>query len=63
MAVHFLVEQLRFTRSEFLRCMDGISDEDARKRVMPMNSISWVVGHLADQENFLWLRMAQGAAR
>lgn len=49
---HPLVIQLRFARSEFVRCLEGISDEDARKRIMPMNCISWMVGHLAAQEQF-----------
>lgn len=25
-----------------------------------MNSLSWIVGHLASQENFYWVRLAQG---
>jgi len=41
---HSLVTQLRFARSEFVRCLEGISDEDARHRIMPMNCISWMVG-------------------
>jgi len=47
---HPLVKQLRFARSEFERCLEGISDEDSRKRLLPMNSVSWMVGHLAAQE-------------
>jgi hypothetical protein len=47
---HPLVTQLRFARSEFARCLAGISDEDARQRLLPMNCISWMVGHLAAQE-------------
>ncbi len=35
---HPLVTQLRFARSEFVRCLEGISDEDARHRIMPKNS-------------------------
>lgn len=50
-----LVEQLRFTRSEFMRALAGVSDEDARRRLMPMNCISWTVGHLAWQEQRYWL--------
>ena len=52
-----IVKQLRFARSEFARCLEGISDEDARKRIMPMNCISWMVGHLAaqEQEYFVFL--------
>jgi hypothetical protein len=65
---HPLVAQLRFTRSEFVRCLDGVSDEDARRRVEPMNPqniagmncISWIIGHLAVQENVYWIFMGQG---
>jgi hypothetical protein len=49
---HPLVTQLRFARSEFSRCLEGISDEDARHRIMPMNCISWMIGHMAAQEQF-----------
>lgn len=48
--VHPLVDQLRFTRSEFMRGIRGISDADARRRIEPMNAIGWNVGHLAWQE-------------
>jgi hypothetical protein len=44
---------------EFLRCMDGVPIDDARKRLKPMNSLSWIVGHLAGQEHYLWVRIAQ----
>lgn len=57
---HPLVEQLRFTRSEWLRALDGVSDEDARQRLLPMNSIGWIVGHLAWQEQRYWLTILQG---
>jgi uncharacterized damage-inducible protein DinB len=57
---HVLVSQLRFARSEFMRCLDGVSDEDARRRILPMNCISWVIGHLANQEHRYWLAAAQG---
>lgn len=57
---HPLVAQLRFARSEFVRCMDGLTDADARRRFEPMNCISWMIGHLTTQENFYWVRMAQG---
>jgi uncharacterized damage-inducible protein DinB len=60
MAIHPLVVQLRFTRSEFLRCLAGVDDQDARRRIQPMNCISWMVGHLADQEHRYWIMMAQG---
>ncbi|MBN1201860.1 MAG: DinB family protein [Anaerolineae bacterium] len=57
---HLLVAQLRFARSEFMRCMEGVSEEDAVRRLEPMNCISWMVGHLATQENYLWVLSAQG---
>ncbi|HEY7351116.1 MAG TPA: DinB family protein [Ktedonobacterales bacterium] len=58
--LHPLVLQLRFTRSEFQRALAGLTDEDARRRVMPMNCISWNIGHLAWQEQRYWLWRAQG---
>lgn len=57
---HLLVTQLRFARSEFVRCLEGLSDADARRRLEPMNSISWIVGHLANQEHAYWVLVAQG---
>jgi uncharacterized damage-inducible protein DinB len=59
MPTHPLIDQLRFARSEFVRCLDGVSEEDARLRFEPMNCISWIVGHLATQEQFLWIYAAQ----
>ena len=44
---HSLVLQLRFTRSESQRTLEGISDDEARRRFLPMNCISWNIGHLA----------------
>lgn len=55
-----LVTQLHFARCEFMRCLAGISDEDARQRLLPMNCISWMIGHLANQEQFYWVYLAQG---
>jgi uncharacterized damage-inducible protein DinB len=60
MMPHPLVTQLRFARSEFRRCLEGLSDEDARQRLGPMNCISWMIGHLANQEHFYWVFLAQG---
>jgi len=59
MAAHLLVEQLRFARSEFKRGLEGVSEEDAVKRLGPMNCISWIVGHMANQETRYWLLFAQ----
>jgi hypothetical protein len=57
---HPLVLQLRFTRSEFLRGLDGLSEADAVRRVGRLNSISWNVGHLAWQEQRYWFFRLQG---
>lgn len=57
---HPLVTQLRFTRSEFQRAMAGVSEEEAQRRFPPINSISWIVGHLAWHEQRCWLYRAQG---
>ena len=57
---HPLVDQLRFTRSEFMRGIRGVSEEDARRRVEPMNSISWNVGHLAWQEQQYFVTWPSG---
>jgi len=57
---HPLVWQLRFTRSEFKRALQGLTDAEARKRFMPMNCISWNIGHLAWQEQRYFLHYAQG---
>jgi uncharacterized damage-inducible protein DinB len=60
MMPHPLVTQLRFTRSEFQRGLAGLAADDARKRLVPMNCISWNVGHLAWQEQRYFLTFAQG---
>lgn len=60
MTVHPLVTQLHFARSEFARCLEGVSEADAVKRLFPMNCISWFVGHLANQEQSYWVMVAQG---
>ena len=57
---HPLLSQLRFTRSEFIRGLKGLKDPGARQRLMPMNCISWNVGHLAWQEQRYFLFYGQG---
>lgn len=57
---HPLVNQLRFVRHELIRCLEGVSQEDAIRRLEPMNCLSWIVGHLANQESTYWLLLAQG---
>ena len=58
--IHPLVTQLRFARSEFVRGLEGVPPEDAVRRLEPANCLSWIVGHLASQEHFLWVMAAQG---
>jgi hypothetical protein len=57
---HPLVEQLRFTRAEWLRGLRGVPEEDGSRRFEPMNSIGWIVGHLAWQEQRYFVARAQG---
>jgi len=57
MAPHLLVSQLRFARSEFVRGLAGVPAEDAVRRLMPMNCISWMIGHLANQEQRYWIEL------
>jgi len=47
---HSLIDQLRFTRNEFIRGVKGITDE-ARKRLLATNCLSWNIDHLASQEH------------
>src|SRR4051812_19791572 len=57
---HPLVDQLRFTRGEWLRALRGIPEEDGLRRFEPMNSIGWTVAHLAWQEQRNFLTRPQG---
>ena len=59
MESHLLVSQLRFARNEFVRCLEGVSEKDAIRRLMPMNCISWMVAHLANQEHRYWVILSQ----
>ena len=60
--MHPLVAQLKFARSEFQRVFEGVSDADARRRLEPMNCLSWIIAHLALQEQRYWITLAQGRA-
>lgn len=60
--LHPRVAQLYFTRAEWLRALSDVPAEDALRRLGPMNSIGWIAGHLAWQENRYWLAHAQGAS-
>ena len=59
MDVHPLVDQLWFTRREFLRGIKGVAADDATVRLGPMNCIAWNVGHLAWQEQRYFVTIAQ----
>jgi hypothetical protein len=59
MQLHPLVTQLRFARSEFVRGLEGVSEQDAIRRFMPMNCISWMVAHLANQEHRYWVILSR----
>lgn len=55
-----IVNQLKFTRSEFRKGFESVSENDGVRRLMPINSIAWIVGHLAWHEQYYWLKRAQG---
>lgn len=57
---HPLVDQLRFARAEWLRSLRGVPEADARCRLGPMNSIGWIVAHLAWHEQRYWLTRGLG---
>jgi hypothetical protein len=57
---HPRIDQLRFARAEWLRGLEGLSEADAAVRLEPMNSISWMVGHMAWHERECWFRRARG---
>ena len=57
---HPLVDQLRFTRLEWLRGLDDITEEEGARRFAAMNCISWTVGHLAWHEQRTFLQRPQG---
>jgi len=57
---HPLVDQLRFARHQFGVAFAGTPEEDGFRRLGPMNSIGWIVAHLAWHEQAYWLTRAQG---
>jgi uncharacterized damage-inducible protein DinB len=67
--VHPLVQMQQVTRKEFLRGLTGgredgstrpLSDEDACRRIEPMNCISWIIGHMAHQEHAYFVAWPHG---
>jgi hypothetical protein len=61
--MHQLVELQHLTRKEFLRGLEGVSCDDARRRLEPMNCISWIIGHMACQEHGYFVAWPQGRNR
>lgn len=57
---HPLVEQLRFARSEWRRALRGVPEADGLRRFEPLNSIGWIVAHLAWHEQRYWLTRLSG---
>jgi hypothetical protein len=51
-----LARVLKNTRGELRRAIDGMSEADLERRVAGINSVAWIVGHLAGQEQGLWLQ-------
>jgi hypothetical protein len=56
---HPLVDQFRFTRSEWLHGLEGLTEEEGAQHFGKMNSISWTVGHLAWHEQRTFLQRPQ----
>ena len=42
-------------RRELRRAIEGLNDVDMEKRVGGINSVAWIIGHLAWQEQAYWL--------
>ena len=57
---HFLIEQYRFAIQEWLRGYEGVPAEDAVKRLGHANSMSWMVGHLAEFDQKVWVERIYG---
>jgi len=57
---HPLVDQFRFTRSEWRRGLEGVSEAEGARHFAGMNCISWIVGHLAWHEQRYFLQRPQG---
>jgi uncharacterized damage-inducible protein DinB len=58
--IHPLVVQLQFARKSFMDCLAQVPDDEAKKRINQMNCLSWIIGHLANQEHRYWIESAQG---
>jgi len=56
---HPLVDQFHFARSEWLRGLEGLTEQDGACHFGQMNCISWTVGHLAWHEQRTFLQRPQ----
>src|SRR5689334_12373159 len=56
---HPLVHQFRFTRSELMRGLEGVTEEESARHFGQMNCISWTLGHLAWHEQRTFLQRPQ----
>ena len=52
-----LVRLVRHVRRELRRAVDGVSEADLERRVAGLNSVAWMVAHLAWQEQTYWLSL------
>ncbi|HKI58986.1 MAG TPA: DinB family protein [Trueperaceae bacterium] len=52
---HHLVRYLQHVRRELRRALEGMSVADLERRVGNLNSVAWIVGHLAWQEQSYFL--------
>lgn len=57
---HPAVDQLRFARAEWRRGLRGVPEADGIRRLEPMNSIGWIVAHMAWHEQRYWLTRLAG---
>ena len=46
-----------------MRGLDGVSEADGLVRTLAMNSIGWMVGHMANQEHRNWVAQAAAPAQ
>ncbi|HET7467714.1 MAG TPA: DinB family protein [Candidatus Dormibacteraeota bacterium] len=57
---HPVIEQLRFARGEWRRGLTGLTEKEGSRHFGQMNSIGWIVGHLAWHEQRVVLYRPQG---
>jgi len=50
----------QLSRQELERVLEGLTDVDARRRLEPMNCISWIIGHVAAQQHALFVAQPAG---